>query len=49
MKIVEFAKSHTYGGQRYIAGDKLELPDDRAAALDAAGVLRKPRKKDDAE
>lgn len=43
MKTVEFAKAHNYGGIPYEKGDKLECPDDRAEALIAAGVVKKPQ------
>lgn len=44
-KVVTFAKFHTYGGQVYAPGDKLDLPENRAAMLEKAGVLEAKAKK----
>lgn len=45
MKTVEFTKNHVYGGLPFGKGDKLELPDDRAAFLAEAKVIRLPKAK----
>lgn len=43
MKTVEFTRKHVYGGLVFQKGDKLECPDDRAAALVKVGAARAPK------
>ncbi len=43
--IVEFTKSHNYGGLLFEKNDKLDCPEVRANMLIAAGAVKKPSAK----